>query len=917
MLTSTVAIPLKGPVMPKPLPKPVGDYRKFSGLNYDQELALPMPKPPLRGQSEKVVPSTPDPKPTAHKLQKRGSPGNAKDEKDEKDKERDKEKETEKEKKKSRVAALKSKFSLKDIGKDHRKDGPLTSLPAIPHTGSEASSDSEQTPTTVVSAAPDILKTRLYVPKSEDTGVHPMSAPAKLTFNCEPSPLLSPSENIPLRSAEVKIPDEWSEKVCPHSLILPILCTRGNCLTGMKSIASSVFEESPTASRAARLNDNTLNAFDTPKAPPSTPESVAQPPAVCYSPSVYEDNRVARPHTPGENTEAEPAKAGQDGTTEQEDIDPPVPATKANADKSGQDGNAQQKATDTPAAPSTEPKTDVAKAGRDVTTQQKVADTLAALATIPKTGNTYPFIVSSDPRPPKSVPATASQHENVPFAATAPENAPMPMAFEHQASMPSAAVYDHSQFWWPPQTLQAHEQYAPYAYTSYGGYAPPPPVLGYQNTMSLEQQLTDNVNSLHHHITGAITKINKSFDSTHNRTLDQIMPQLESITDALRSWNSEAARLRESYHAMSQLRYQVAVMQDQMLHMTQSLSLLVTGVGSLRTDASKREHEGEGGKPRGGNPQARKGGGLAHAGRGATTKKDSRPSTAMSSAVRETGDIDGDNVPTPVAAFRTPIPSFIQQDNSHANAPQLEKSQSTKSKDANKEKPKDKDGRKDKYYLRTRPNYPKRSVKGPLNGEKTESDTTKAADTTKDTTKDTTAIAETTTTPPDAETKESSPLSPMSIASGQRLTEHNANHAPVPVPVPAAPASASPQRPNLRGSVSLQNFTVGNPYSSPAAYQPYRTPAPGAQYASAGGGNHKHGRGGGGMQYGRFGSGPVSGSGSGPGPAPGLMSGPGPTVPNTPHVQYAGGWNGYGHGPSHGHGMSWYLGQEGPPYGAW
>ncbi|PKX99964.1 hypothetical protein P168DRAFT_293844 [Aspergillus campestris IBT 28561] len=144
----------------------------------------------------------------------------------------------------------------------------------------------------------------------------------------------------------------------------------------------------------------------------------------------------------------------------------------------------------------------------------------------------------------------------------------------------------------------------------------------------------------------------------------------------------------------------------------------------------------------------------------------------------------------------------------------------------------------------------------------------------------------------------------MSIASEHRLNEHNANHAPIPIPAAAAPAP--PQTRNLRNSVSLQNFNVGNPdAAAQATYHPYRAPGSGAQYASVGGGgggNH-NGRGGGGMQYGRPGS------------------GPGPTVPNTPHMQYAGGWNGYGYGNGNGgngHGMSWYYGQEqGPAYGAW
>lgn len=65
--------------------------------------------------------------------------------------------------KKSRVAALASKFSLKDLAKEYRKGGPAENMPSLP-TGSEASRA--------------LSEEKLYMPQPKRSAIEPQSAPA-------------------------------------------------------------------------------------------------------------------------------------------------------------------------------------------------------------------------------------------------------------------------------------------------------------------------------------------------------------------------------------------------------------------------------------------------------------------------------------------------------------------------------------------------------------------------------------------------------------------------------------------------------------------------------------------------------------------------------------------------------------------
>ncbi|KAE8154726.1 hypothetical protein BDV25DRAFT_135645 [Aspergillus avenaceus] len=142
------------------LPRPVSASsrpRKFSGLDYDQTLAVPMPKPPIRSsryEDEKR------PVPVPVKL-----PDNDADKKVEK--------------KRSKVAAIKSKLSLKELTKEllRSTEPPHSGMPSIPPGLSILPGKTAQTPNDSF----NFEKEGLYVPKPRQQGMHPASAPAATT----------------------------------------------------------------------------------------------------------------------------------------------------------------------------------------------------------------------------------------------------------------------------------------------------------------------------------------------------------------------------------------------------------------------------------------------------------------------------------------------------------------------------------------------------------------------------------------------------------------------------------------------------------------------------------------------------------------------------------------------------------------
>lgn len=70
--------------------------------------------------------------------------------------------------------------------------------------------------------------------------------------------------------------------------------------------------------------------------------------------------------------------------------------------------------------------------------------------------------------------------------------------------------------------------------TGHGGYAPPPPHPGYQNTVTMEQQLASHVDSLHYHLNTAVNKISRTSENNSHWSTDQILKQVDAVSDLAR-----------------------------------------------------------------------------------------------------------------------------------------------------------------------------------------------------------------------------------------------------------------------------------------------------------------------------------------------------------------------------------------------
>ncbi|GFF32951.1 hypothetical protein IFM46972_03722 [Aspergillus udagawae] len=158
-----VAIPRKGPVMGA---RPTTS-RKSSGLDYDADLAVPMPKPrhlPVEDNGEPVEACKPDVISNPNMTKKRSVTEPARPEVISENNKGDKN--SQKEKMKSRVAALRSKLSLKDLAKEFRRDSSKNE-PAADNEGGQTSGGETH----------DFNEEKLYVPKPREPGVYPSSAP--------------------------------------------------------------------------------------------------------------------------------------------------------------------------------------------------------------------------------------------------------------------------------------------------------------------------------------------------------------------------------------------------------------------------------------------------------------------------------------------------------------------------------------------------------------------------------------------------------------------------------------------------------------------------------------------------------------------------------------------------------------------
>ncbi|KAJ0419849.1 hypothetical protein BJY00DRAFT_313554 [Aspergillus carlsbadensis] len=438
--------------------------KKTSGPEYDAELAVPMPKP--RHDRPEGIPSpssktsiftksnvtkkrsTTEPTlPTESSFKSEAA-----------------------EKKKSKVATLRSKFSLKDLGKEFRRDKDIPPLSSMPKLGGRSSNDVKRPSSdgdTHSLPEQNFNEVKLYVPKTRKGDVHPYSAPPHTSSFSESATMDKQSQDTMLSCSSMHTPtkstdDGKSEREFQHSLVhstdsgqianphLETLLLDGSspvARTGeCKNIgqAEVVKVDSRITSLKAENIESTVPS--SPKTPPPPPAPAANP--ATYSPSIYDT-----------------------------------------------------------------PKTVASKVAAPSLPEKKERPKIS-----------YPLIVSSSSYKGK---AREEQADDQLFMA--PRAPPLPPALPHKARAREEQRMNHN--YGPMDENQF------YGVTSHGGYAPPPPHLGYQNTVTLEQQLAAHVDSLHYHVNTAVQKLSKTFENSSNWTADQILRQVETMSDLARVIN--------------------------------------------------------------------------------------------------------------------------------------------------------------------------------------------------------------------------------------------------------------------------------------------------------------------------------------------------------------------------------------------
>ncbi|KAF9892423.1 hypothetical protein FE257_001531 [Aspergillus nanangensis] len=468
-----------------------------SGLDYDQELALPMLKPRHLPPSDDelaalskshdskpiVLAKTPKKRSTTDPPRYMGKTEASKGDQ---------------EKKKSKIATLRSKLSLKDIGKDFRKDTPpVASMPSLPKKVALAQSGQ-------MTASPDVQSsvkktTIMYVPGPQDPSVHPSSAPPFQTSKF-PEAGLDKHDRAPLTG--------------PLTGSFHLDSNKGDVQTeqSMTPVSgASFYVDSPILGKTEPMHHVHTVILDGSSPLARTGEFLN----TGYAQVVSNDQRINsmtaldRPLTP-----LLPAPAVA-----------PAAATP-------------------PYLPS-------------VTTAETVQQAQADKGQ--KKEFKYPLIVSSDQatkitspsKPPES--NQQNRHAYNPTAATYE-----PMAFPHGAQVSMQYVGN---------VPMIHDTYYAAA-TSHGGYAPPPPHAGYQNTVSLEQYVNTQVDAIHLHLDEALGRLGRAFDNKNKWSSDQVLKNLEKMQRAL-----------------AEVRFQLGIVQRETLQLeARMLSIFHTEMSMVRAD---------------------------------------------------------------------------------------------------------------------------------------------------------------------------------------------------------------------------------------------------------------------------------------------------------------------------------------------
>ncbi|CBF78747.1 hypothetical protein AN7261.2 [Aspergillus nidulans FGSC A4] len=446
---------------------------KPSGLDNNAELALLKPEP--HPASPKEMPTADKPgvtsKPNVTKKRSTTEPSMPSDRSSGS---------TDK-KKKSKVATLRSKFSLKDLAKEYRKDiPPMSSMPKLggssgsgtQHTSSDSEEQSKFTHT--------FSEAKLYVPKTRTGDMVPNSAPPHTS---EFRDSASTDKQSILSCRSVQIPptkgndDGKTEAKFKHSLVHNTGVGQGTpnarletmLLDGSSPPARTGEYKNTGQPELIRVHDRVMslkagkNETVMPSSPRTPPPISVRSDAAAYSPSVYDTAKEVG------------WKAAKSSLPEVKDIKPK-----------------------------------------------------------------HPFIVSSSDFKEK---AREEQDEDHMFLdPREPPLPPLPLKSRDRAVRSN-----------PVDSNAINEAQYLTGVTSHGGYAPPPPHPGYQNTVTLDQQLASHVDSLHYHLDTTVNRLARTFENGNNWSADQILKQVDSVFDLARMINTRSATQADIMKNLSQI----------------------------------------------------------------------------------------------------------------------------------------------------------------------------------------------------------------------------------------------------------------------------------------------------------------------------------------------------------------------------
>ncbi|KAL1885205.1 hypothetical protein Plec18167_001862 [Paecilomyces lecythidis] len=611
-----VAIPLVGPTMPASQTPRL----RYSGLDYDEELALPMPKPRTRS---KPAPHPPIPilmQPPAKRGMKGKDravtdPGNTTGpetvipipEIPVEDK-----RVTEK---KSRVAALKSKFSFKDpANKDSSKSNTHN---AKKETGDQAKSsfDSEK-------ASSSMDEPKLYVPKEKEPGVSPSSAPPTSVQDRFSDPSNAAEEQ---RIRAVRSTPAAADSLGQRS-------RRASVGSTANEIHHSKHMRPQGKIEGIVMGDPSLSPTRSGTyAKSGTPEVVASQSRIVSMQAELETHRQA---------------SGGSSSSRVQTFEPPMEVLYSPSVYGVAGGGAWEQLQH--AHPDTMP---MFSPGHR-TVEQNGAEALrrASDMSIPPT---VPTAHDSGVHNPAS-----SQGYSASLVISTPEPTPV----RHTTASQQSQYVDAS-----PEDIALFS-----GVTSHGGYAPPPPDPEYQSTANLEQQLWTHVSTLHHHMNSMTNRITKVIGDTNSWHMDQVLRNVDNLGDVARILTTRAVGhtqiADETKHLLTEVRGEIQALRKEASIADRRLVETVNNMHKeivplrLKVDALYREFMSRPSVETKGNQRvdrvpsadeiSARLSNMSAASQKTRARSDTRPSKANESSATA-GECPSD-VPTPTAAFRTP-----------------------------------------------------------------------------------------------------------------------------------------------------------------------------------------------------------------------------------------------------------------------